>query len=488
MLLNLDQLEKQLDKEEFQEDRSMAAFWVINKQFHMFIDSQFTCDYDNQMTEKYFDEYTRIKVKQLGKHYSNTWSKEGKVDSSKALDASLVVTECNTVESENSNSEHAFNESVNESSRIDTGKQDTSSSSENYVTHTVDADIRPANDQVPFAEIQLTAQHNPHIPYPLRLNKHKLQDKSDIQIHKFLQMFKKLHFNISFVEALAHMPKYAKMFKDLFSNKEKLLELDNTPLNENFSMVLLKKLPKKLRDPGKFLIPYDFSELEEYMALADLGSSINLMPLSGWKKLILPELVPTRMILKLANQLVAYPAGIAEDVFVQESKFTFPADFIVVDYDADPRVPLILEGAFLRTARALVDVHKEELTLRVGDEKLVFNVESTSKYPHKHEDNPTPSSDPVVASLSPSLTPFGDSDFLLEEIDALLALDDLIPLEIDEGIFDPEGDILLLEKLLNNDSTKDLPPKELKNDETKMTKSSIEEPPNLELKDLPPHL
>ncbi|GJV00828.1 reverse transcriptase domain-containing protein [Tanacetum coccineum] len=307
------------------------------------------------------------------------------------------------------------------------------------------------------------------------------------------QMFKKLHFNISFAEALAQMLKYAKMLKDILTNKEKLLELDNTPLNENFSAVLLKKLPKILGDPGKFLIPCDFSELEECLALADL---------------------------ELANRSVAYKVGIAEDVFMQVGKFLFPADFVIVDYDVDPRVPLILGRPFLRTSRALVDVHGEELTLRVGDEKLTFNVENTSKYPHKHGDesinqidiidttredhfhevlnvqksihplsgSPTPSSDPVIASLSPSLTPFGDSEFLLEETDAFLALDDSIPPEIDNGIYDWEGDILFLEKLLNDDPTKDLPPKELKNDETKMTKSSIEEPPELELKDLPPHL
>ncbi|GKD53218.1 reverse transcriptase domain-containing protein [Tanacetum coccineum] len=264
----------------------------------------------------------------------------------------------------------------------------------------------------------ITDQRNPHqppIPYPSRLNKEKLQDKSDIQIHRFLQMFKKLHFNISFPEALAYMPKYAKMLKYVLTNKEKLLELANTPLNENCLAVLLKKLPEKLGDPGKFLIPCDFDELEECMALADLGASINLMPLFVWKKLMLPELVPTRMTLELANRSVAYPAG----------------------------------RPFLRTARALVDVYGEELTLRVGDEKLVFNVESTSKYPRKHGDesihmidildttcedyfhevlnvqklihplsgNPTPSSDPVVESLSPSLTSFEDSDFLLEETD-----------------------------------------------------------------------
>ncbi|GKB85823.1 reverse transcriptase domain-containing protein, partial [Tanacetum coccineum] len=161
----------------------------------------------------------------------------------------------------------------------------------------------------------------------------KLQDKSDIQIHKFLQMFKKLHFNISFAEALAQMP----------------------------------------------------NKIEECMALADLGASINLMPLYVWKMLMLPELVPTCMTLELANRSVAYPTGIAEDVFVQ--------------------------------------------------------------------------------------------------------VDDSIPPGIENGIYDSEGDILFLEELLNNDPTNDLPPpKELKNDEIKMAKSSIEDPPELELKDLPPHL
>ncbi|GKC16321.1 reverse transcriptase domain-containing protein [Tanacetum coccineum] len=148
----------------------------------------------------------------------------------------------------------------------------------------------------------------------------------------------------------------------------------------------MDQLPEKLRDPGKFLIPYDFSELEECMALADLGANINLMPLFVWKKLMLPELIPTRMTLELANRSVTYPAGIAEDVFMQVGKFMFPADFVVVDYDVDPCVPIILGRPFLRTAHALVDVHREELTLRVGDEKLIFNVESILKYPRKHGD------------------------------------------------------------------------------------------------------
>nr|GEV53980.1 reverse transcriptase domain-containing protein [Tanacetum cinerariifolium] len=228
-----------------------------------------------------------------------------------------------------------------------------------------------------------------------------------------------------------------------------------------------KKVTQELGDPGKFLIPYNFSELEERMALADLGASINLMPLSVWKKLMLPELISTRMTLELANRSVPYPTRIAEDVFVQVGKFTFPANFVIVDYDVDPHVPLILGRPFLRMARALVDVYREEMTLRVSDEKLIFNVESTSTYPRKHGNklinkidildniskvyfhevlnvqksihplsgSPTPFSDPVVASLSPSLTPFGDSGFLLEETDAFLSLDDSIP----SGINNEEG-------------------------------------------------
>nr|GEY29968.1 reverse transcriptase domain-containing protein [Tanacetum cinerariifolium] len=181
---------------------------------------------------------------------------------------------------------------------------------------------------------------------------------------KFLQIFQRLHFDLSFADALLHIPKFSSMFKSLLSNKEKLFELANTPLIENCSAILLKKLPKKLRDPERFLIPCDFLGLESCMALADIGASINLMPLSIWKKLSLPDLTPTRMTLKLATRSYAYRADIAEDIFVQVGKFTFPPDFIVIGYDVDPRIPFILWRPFLRTAHALVDVHGEELILR----------------------------------------------------------------------------------------------------------------------------
>nr|GFB25999.1 reverse transcriptase domain-containing protein [Tanacetum cinerariifolium] len=167
--------------------------------------------------------------------------------------------------------------------------------------------------------------------------------------------------------------KYQKMLKALLSNKEKLQELANTPLNENYSAAILKKLPEKLGDPGKFLIPCGFSELK-CKALADLGASINLMPLSVWKKLGLPDLIPTRMTLELANHAICTPGGITRDVFVLVGKFTFPADFVVVDYESDPRVPLILGRPFLRIAHALINIHGEEMILRDGDERLTLNM------------------------------------------------------------------------------------------------------------------
>nr|GEY71622.1 reverse transcriptase domain-containing protein [Tanacetum cinerariifolium] len=203
-------------------------------------------------------------------------------------------------------------------------------------------------------------------------------------------MFKQIHINITLADALILMPKYQKMLKALLSNKEKLQELENTPLNENYSAVILKKLPKKLGDPGKFLIPCSFSELK-CKALANLGASINLMPLSVWKKLGLPELISTCMTLELANRAICVPVRIARDVFVSVGKFTFPADFVIADYEYDPRVPLILGRPFLRTARALIDVHSEEMILRNGDERLTLNMRhDTSSYsnqPRKNQSN-----------------------------------------------------------------------------------------------------
>ncbi|GKA79656.1 reverse transcriptase domain-containing protein, partial [Tanacetum coccineum] len=210
------------------------------------------------------------------------------------------------------------------------------------------------------------------LPYPSRVEHEKKGANDKVQIQKFWEMFKKIHVDITLADALILMPKYQKMLKSLLTNKDKLIEIAKTPMNANCSAVILKKLPEKLGDPGRFLIPCGFGEFDKHLALADLGASINLMPLSIWKKLGLPDLTSTKMVLELADRTISKPLGIAENVFVKVGKFYFPVDFVILDFVADPRVPLILGRPFLRTARVLIDVHGEELVIRDGLERIVF--------------------------------------------------------------------------------------------------------------------
>ncbi|GJV22549.1 reverse transcriptase domain-containing protein [Tanacetum coccineum] len=224
----------------------------------------------------------------------------------------------------------------------------------------------------------------PNIPYPSRRDDQKSHDKASNQIRKIFQIFQDLRFDISFADALLLMPRFAPTIKSLLMNKEKLLELAKIPLNENCSAMLLKKLPEKLGDPGKFLIPCNFPGMDVCHALADLGARINLMPLSIWKKLSLSKLTPTRMTLELADRSITRPKGLAEDIFVKVGNFHFPTDFVVVDFKSDPRVPLILGRSFLRTSHALIDVYKRKLVLRDGNELITFHVNGTSKHPQKH--------------------------------------------------------------------------------------------------------
>nr|GEY65612.1 reverse transcriptase domain-containing protein [Tanacetum cinerariifolium] len=227
----------------------------------------------------------------------------------------------------------------------------------------------------------------PSIPYPSRLQDQKLCDKADDQREKFFQIFKDLNFNISFANALILIPKFGPSIKSLLTNNDKLCELARTLLNEHYSAVLLKKLPKTLEDPGKFLIPCDFPGMAECLALADLGASINLMPLSVWNKLSLPDLLPTCMTLELTDQYFQEVLGFSD---------------------------VIVSG------------------------------------------NPTPYYD-LISKTSPTLTSFGNSDFLLEEVDAFLAIEyDPTSPEVHQSYDDTEEDILLLEAFLNDDPS--LPP------------------------------
>nr|GEW56822.1 reverse transcriptase domain-containing protein [Tanacetum cinerariifolium] len=300
---------------------------------------------------------------------------------------------------------------------------------------------------IPKPDVSRT-QTKPTIPYPSRLNDQKLREKATNQMEKFFQIFHDLHFDISFADALILMTKFASTIKSLLANKDKLFELAKVSLNKNCSAMLLKNLLEKLGDS-------------------------------------------------------------------------------MVDFEADPRVPLILGRPFLKTGRALIDVYGEEITLRVNDESITFNLNQTTRYSSTYDDtsvnrvdvidvacedfvqdvldfqynpkssSPTLVSDdlisegddckvPIVKSSSPTLTPFGESDFFLEEIEDFLN-DDSIPIGIENSVYDPEGDVLFLKKLLNEDPFQ-LPSMDLKLAEESKKKSSIEEPPELELKELPSHL
>nr|GEV63855.1 reverse transcriptase domain-containing protein [Tanacetum cinerariifolium] len=282
---------------------------------------------------------------------------------------------------------------------------------------------------------------HPNIPNPSRMLKQKQQEKDEVQIHKFWQMFKQLHINITLADALILMPKYQKMLKALLSNKEKLQELANIPLNENCSSVILKKLPEKLRDPEKFLILCGFNELK-YKALGDLGASINMMSLSVWKMLGLSKLISTRMTLELANRAICTPAGIARDVFVPIGKFTFPADFVIVDYESDPKPsgnPTFSSHPELTSPEVKDDIFDQEGG-NVLSEKLLDLDSTKDLHPPLH-----------VNPLSGSTTYSSSPNQLLEEIVDELALI-TIPLKYDEDLqFDIEFDLKEIEFLLHQD-------------------------------------
>ncbi|GKE48060.1 reverse transcriptase domain-containing protein, partial [Tanacetum coccineum] len=349
--------------------------------------------------------------------------------------------------------------------------KDTVPPTNNGSTKDVQPPVVQVQPQVPNSEPVSAPMPNPKpsIPYPSRRNDERRREKANDQIEKFYKIFQDMSFEISLADALILMPKFASTLKALIGNKEKLSEMARTPLNEHCSAVILNKLPEKLGDPDKFLIPCDFPRMDECLALADLGASINLMPLSVWKKLSLPELTPTCMTLKLVDRSITQPIGIAKNVYLKVGKYSSNYDDMTAN-----RIDVI-----------------EMACEEYSQEVLGFSDMIASG-------NPTPYYDPIVSTSSPTLTPFGNSDFLLKEVDAFLAIeDDPTSPEFDDSYYDPEGDILFLESFLNDDPT--LPPpnqgnylpeirKELKVCEAKTDKSSIDEPPEVELKDLPPHL
>ncbi|XP_010272565.1 PREDICTED: uncharacterized protein LOC104608313 [Nelumbo nucifera] len=219
------------------------------------------------------------------------------------------------------------------------------------------------------------------IPFPQRLKKQQTEQ----QFSKFLDIFKKLQINIPFAEALAQMPQYAKFLKEIITNRRRWEDDQTVSLTEKCSSIITSKMPTKLKDPRSFTIPCVVGSIEFPKCLCDLGSSINLMPLSIFRKLGIGEVKPTLMTLQLVDHSIKKPHGVVEDVLVKVDKFIFLLDFVVLDFEEDHDCTLILGRPFLNTGKALVDVYEGKLTLQIGDDKVEFNMSKAMKHPMEEE-------------------------------------------------------------------------------------------------------
>ncbi|XP_057747089.1 uncharacterized protein LOC130966322 [Arachis stenosperma] len=214
-------------------------------------------------------------------------------------------------------------------------------------------------------------------PYPQQLKK----KEDDNQFVRFLEIFKKLQINIPFAEAIEQMPLHAKFLKELITKKRSWKNNETVILTEECNAIIQHKLPQKLKDLGSFQIPCIIGEITVEKALCDLGASINLMSVAMMRKMKIEEAKPTKMALQLADRSFKFPHGIVEDLLVKVGDFIFPADFVVLDMQEEAKTSIILGWPFLATAGAIIDVQKGDLTLRLHNEKMTFNVFKAISYP-----------------------------------------------------------------------------------------------------------
>nr|XP_016502078.1 PREDICTED: uncharacterized protein LOC107820332 [Nicotiana tabacum] len=219
----------------------------------------------------------------------------------------------------------------------------------------------PNKEKTPSSGQKLTPA-----PFPQRLAKQKKDD----QYRKFMEKLKQIQLNIPLMDALREMPGYAKMMKDLMSRKSDFQDLSTVTLTQTCSMVVTRPMAQKLSDPGSFTIPCTIGSYAFAKVLCDLGASINLMPLAIYITLGIGRAIPTSMLLQLADRTVKRPTRILDDVLVQVGKFLFPADFVILDFQVDEEIPIILGRPFLATRRALIDCETGELKMRCGWCKL----------------------------------------------------------------------------------------------------------------------
>ncbi|XP_070003267.1 uncharacterized protein [Nicotiana sylvestris] len=252
------------------------------------------------------------------------------------------------------------------------------------------------------------------------------------------------------VEALEQIPRYAKFSKDLVT-KKRSTDCETIKMTHQVSAIMHSMAPK-LEDPGAFIIPCTIGSADFAKALCDLGASINLMPYSVFKTLVIGQSIATSMRLQMADRIMKRPLGIIDDVLVRVNKFILPANFVILDCEVDDEVPIILGRPFLATGKALVDVKAGERTFRVGDEKVVFHVCKSMRQPNSTK----------VCSFVDLVT-----EVIVDDTSAMINVKD--PLEA---------------VLLNHYVTED----EDLVEKTPPIKPSIEESPVLELKTLPSHL
>ncbi|GJS50172.1 reverse transcriptase domain-containing protein [Tanacetum coccineum] len=310
----------------------------------------------------------------------------------------------------------------------------------------------------PVKETPLPKPYKPKILYPQRLRKEKME----AQYGKFLDMILAVRINVPLVDVLAEMPNYGKFLKELISNKHKIEKISVAFLRDESFTILQNKVPPKLGDPGSFLIPCNFNKTFSCNALADLGASINLMPYSLYAKLSLETLKPTKMSVRLADRSFQYPVGIAENMLVEVGKFTFPANFVILEMEEDS---------------------KKQLNLGVGTERMIFNIDSAIKHSYLNDD--TCFSIDVIDEILDE-----DFDALLDEGSKILHSVEGTVLE--EEIFSEFDKFIAMtaDEIYDSEFDTEEPPFEkiTINTDYKI-KTSLEEPPtDLELKPLPDNL
>ncbi|GKB54505.1 reverse transcriptase domain-containing protein, partial [Tanacetum coccineum] len=328
----------------------------------------------------------------------------------------------------------------------------------------------------PVKETPLPKSYVPKIPYPQRLRKEKME----AQYGKFLEMIRVVRINVPLVDVLAGMPNYGKFLKELISNKHKIEQISAAFLSDESLAMIENKVPIKLGDPGSFLIPCNFNKTFSCNALSDLGASINLMPYSLYAKLSLETLKPTKMSVRLADRSFQYPVGIAENMLVEVGKFTFLADFVIIEMEEDSKIPLILGRPFLHTANAVIRVKQKQLNLGVGTERMIFNIDSEMKHSYSNDD-----------------TCFSIDEILEEDFDALLdkgskILHSIEGTLLEEEIFFKFDEFMAMiadENSKSESDTKEPPFEKITINTDYKIKITLEEPPtDLELKPLPDNL